>query len=359
MKLQLDSIDSCLPWRQAHGIVDGMIKHGHMIRFMGLALAWAASAALYCVQAQQGEPKADSKSGDVYLFTSFRDNGESGLFLALSTDGRRWSPLNHDKPVLRPEIGANKLMRDPCLVKGPKGDFHMVWTTGWTAEGGKVIGYANTKDLIHWSPQKAITLMHNEPKTRNLWAPELFYDDSKSQWIVFWSSTIPGRYANSDGTGDDGYNHRIYCATTHDFETFTESCLFFEPGFNVIDATLFKDACQYKLVFKDERKLPVKKNLRMASSSQPEGPFGPISEPFTTNWVEGPSVLKIDDYIMVYFDHYTAPHYYGAVRSKDWEHWEDVEVAFPKGHRHGSGLAISKETARRLVDEWKDEISLP
>lgn len=333
------------------------------MRFVGPVLALLLSAPVLTLGQAQSDAKSDSavKSGEVYLFTSFRDNGDSGLFLALSTDGRRWSPLNHDKPVLKPEIGANKLMRDPCLVKGPKGDYHMVWTTGWTTEGGKVIGYTRTKDLIHWEPQRAITLMQNEPKTRNLWAPELFYDEKKSQWMIFWSSTIPGRNANTDGTGDDGYNHRVYYTTTRDFETFAESRLLFDPGYNVIDATLCQDGGKYRLVFKDERKNPVKKNLRIATATQPEGPFDKVSEPFTTDWVEGPSILKIDGSVMVYFDHYASPQYYGAVRSKDWEHWEDVskEVLFPKGHRHGTGLTLSRDAARRLIEEWKDAITLP
>jgi hypothetical protein len=50
------------------------------------------------------------------------------------------------------------LMRDPWLGQGPDGGWHMLWTWGWTAKemGGKLkIGYASSKDLIHWSPQRA------------------------------------------------------------------------------------------------------------------------------------------------------------------------------------------------------------
>jgi hypothetical protein len=97
-----------------------------------------------------------SPADGYYVFTSFRGNGEDGLHLALSRDGYHWTALNHNQPLLRPEVGEHKLMRDPCLAQGPDGVFHMVWTTGWTADKKKVIGHAHSKDLIHWSPQQAI-----------------------------------------------------------------------------------------------------------------------------------------------------------------------------------------------------------
>ncbi len=290
-------------------------------------------------------------SGDFYVFTSFRGNGEDGLHLALSTNGYHWQALNGDRSFLKPEIGGYKLMRDPCLAEGPDGTFHMVWTSGWTTDKGQVIGYSNSRDLIHWSPQRAIKLMENEPATRNLWAPEVFYDRAAKHWLIFWSSTIPGRFPDTDKTGDDSYNHRVYAVTTPDFETFSPSKLFFNPGFNVIDATLLAAQGKFYLIFKDERKDPVKKNLCYAIADKPNGPFGPPSEPFTGDWVEGPSAIKIKDEYLVYFDHYTTPHYYGAVRSKDLKHWEDCskEISFPPGHRHGTGVQVSEKVAQSLL----------
>src|SRR6185369_10740295 len=117
---------------------------------------------------------------------------------------------------------------------------HLVWTSGWTTESGKVIGYSDSKDLIHWSKQKAVPLMDNEPLTRNIWAPEIFYENKRKHWLIFWSSTIPGRFLTTDRTGDDGYNHRFYAATTADFNQISPSRLLFDPGFNVIDATLLR-----------------------------------------------------------------------------------------------------------------------
>jgi beta-xylosidase len=286
------------------------------------------------------------ESGSLFLFSSFRGNGEDGLHLAFSRDGYHWTALNHDPSFLAPQVGG-KLMRDPCLRQGPNGIFHMVWTTG---SGDRVIGYASSNDLIHWSPQQAIPVMMHESTARNAWAPELFYDGDEKKFLIFWASTIPGRFSDTDHTGDDGWNHRIYATTTADLKTFTPTRLFFDGGFNVIDATILKARGEYYLIVKDETKSPVKKNLRIARSTSAQGPYRQISGPISTNWVEGPSAIQVGEDFLIYFDHYAAPLYYGAIRSRDLIHWEDVssKVEFPKGTRHGTVLRVSEETIAKL-----------
>lgn len=71
-----------------------------------------------------GTLSAEDPAG--YLFTSFRDNGD-GLHLAYSRDAMDWTELK--RVFLKPEVGS-KLMRDPHILKGPDGLFHMVWTSG-------------------------------------------------------------------------------------------------------------------------------------------------------------------------------------------------------------------------------------
>lgn len=287
---------------------------------------------------------------EYFLFTSFRGNGEDGLHLALSTNGYQWTAVQGDRSFLKPEIGG-KLLRDPSVARGPDERFHMVWTTGWTAQSGKMFGYASSRDLVNWSVQRGIEVMQHEPGTRNIWAPDLFYDQAEKRWLILWSSTIPGKYAETDATGDDGYNHRIYYVTTEDFETFSESKLFYDPGFNCIDATLLAADGKVCLFFKDERKNPLKKCLRYATADRAGGPFGAFSEPITGDWVEGPSAIRIGHEWLVYFDHYARPQYYGAIRSKDLKTWEDCskEMQFPAGQRHGSVLRIPADIAKALV----------
>lgn len=293
--------------------------------------------------------EAASEGRDRYLFTSFRGNGEDGLHLALSTDGLRWTALNEDRSYLKPTVGKGQLMRDPCLVEGPDGNFHLVWTTGWSDQ---TIGYASSRNLVDWSEQRAFPVMSHEPGARNAWAPELFYDADKREWLIFWATTIPGKFAQTDQSGGNGLNHRIYYATTRDFKSLSPTELFFDPGFNVIDATILASGSRFFLVFKDERQIPVKKNLRLAVAERARGPYQEVSEPFTRDWVEGPSALKIGAEWVVYFDRYRE-HQYGAVRSKDFKEWADIssQLSFPRDHRHGSVLRISKTLAEKLGRE--------
>lgn len=280
------------------------------------------------------------------LFTSFRKNGEDGLHLLWSRDGYQWEALKNDQSFLRPAVGG-KLMRDPHLAQGPDGAFHLLWTTAWNKHG---IGYASSKDLVHWSEQKLLEVMAHEPATRNVWAPECIYDEASQQFLLFWSSTIPGRFPATEKTGDSGYNHRIYSATTKDFTQFTPTRLFYEPGFNCIDATIAADGPRFLMFIKDETRQPPAKNLRLATAARAEGPYSAPSAPITGNyWAEGPTAIKLGDTWFVYFDRYTE-HRYGLVTSKDLKNWTDEsdKVKFPKDHRHGSVLRVSKEVLDKL-----------
>ncbi|HZF41500.1 MAG TPA: pectate lyase [Blastocatellia bacterium] len=287
-----------------------------------------------------------------YLFAYFKNNGEDGLHLAYSRDGLKWKALNEDKPYLTPAAGGEKLMRDPCVIQGPDGVFHMVWTTGWR---GREIGVAHSKDLIRWSEQQAVPVMAHEPTAMNCWAPEIFYDDQKKQYLIFWATTIPGRFPATDSSGDNGLNHRIYYVTTKDFKSYSKAALLYDGGFSVIDATIVKNAGQYMMILKDETRNPVKKNLRITESRNATGPYGSASPPFSPDWVEGPTAARVNNGWIVYFDMY-RDHRYGAVKSADLKNWETVtdKLSMPAGARHGSVFTVSDEVLARLLVAWKD-----
>jgi hypothetical protein len=291
------------------------------------------------------------RGAEVLLFSFFRDNGQDGLYLATSRDGLKWTELKpRGKSFLQPQIGG-KLMRDPCLALGPDGVFHLTWTTGWGQP--PVIGLAHSTNLLDWSEQKTVPVMQAEPTARNAWAPELFHDVAAQRWLIFWASTIPGRYPATEKSGDAGYNHRIYYTTTKDFENFAPTKLFYDGGFNAIDATLIEAGGQYRLIVKDETKDPVRKHLRIATADRAEGPFGPAGPPITGDWVEGPSAIGIGGEYYVYFDHYAKPQYYGAARSSDWVHWQEISdrVTFPKGARHGTVLSVPDRVIQNLANK--------
>ncbi len=284
---------------------------------------------------------------NVYMFCYFMGNGEDGLHLAYSYDGLKWKALNNNKSYLTPEVGSDKLMRDPCITIGPDNKFHMVWTVSW---GEKGIGYASSDDLVHWSEQKYIPVMEHEPAARNCWAPEVFYDKDSKQYLIFWSTTIPGRFPETESTGDSDYNHRMYYVTTKDFEKISDTRLFYNQGFNVIDGTLIKENNKYVLFLKNETRTPPEKNIRIATSKKLTGKYSKASKPITGDyWAEGPTPVKIGKYWIVYFDKYTE-HQMGAVRSTDLKNWEDIsdELDFPDGTRHGTVFKVSEDILNRL-----------
>ena len=289
---------------------------------------------------------SQSIKSNVYLFSYFRNNGEDGLHLAYSEDGYTYTALNNDSSFLRPQIGNEKLMRDPCIIKGPDGLFHMVWTVSWNDKG---IGYSNSRDLIHWSEQQFIPVMSHENEAMNCWAPEINYDPQQKQYIIYWSTTIPGRFGGTDSVAK--YNHRLYFVTTRDFRQFTPTRLLYDRGFNVIDASIVQNGNQYVMFLKNETLHPSpQKNLRVAVSSNISTGYGEPSAPITGNyWAEGPTAIKIKNNCIVYFDKYRDK-VYGAVQSKDLVKWDDIsrKIKFPEGVRHGTVLKISREELKVL-----------
>ncbi|MCU7551199.1 glycoside hydrolase family 43 protein [Chitinophagaceae bacterium LB-8] len=293
-----------------------------------------------------------SQSNDnVYLFCYFKGNGD-GLHFTYSNDGYKWNILFNDSIVLKPTAGKDKLMRDPCIIRGGDGQFHMVWTVSWNERG---IGYASSPDLLHWSEQQYIPVMEHEPEARNTWAPEITYDPKKKEYMIYWATTITGRFPLIDTASESKYNHRIYYVTTKDFKTYSETKLLYEPGFNVIDATILKDGKRYVMFLKNETRYPVEKNIRVATAKKLKGPYSAPSKAITGNyWAEGPTAIKIGNQWLVYFDIY-RDHAYGAVTSTDLVNWTDIsdKVEFPKGTRHGTVFSVSKKEFENLVSGFQ------
>lgn len=295
---------------------------------------------------------------DIFMFSYFSDQA-FGLKLAYSMDGYHFTEIDKKDgtPFMAPILGNDKLLRDPSIIKGADGLFHMVWTTGWH---DRIIGHASSADLVNWSEQQVIPVMAGEPEARNSWAPELYYDEPSGLYYIFWATTIPGKFpGNDDPKVENGLNHRIYAVTTKDFTEYSDTFLFFEPGFSVIDAAIVRSPLDGSIImaFKNETPQPAEKNIRISkrlkedgslASSLTEGTWGPVSEPISGEiWAEGPSPVFIADTLMVYYDQFTN-NTYGISRSTDngntWEIVPREMYCFPAGVvRHGTVFKISEE----------------
>ena len=284
-----------------------------------------------------------SCSSRVYLFTSFHEPADGGLRMLYSKDGYKWKDL--DTVLLKPLAGKDKIMRDPSIVQGPDGTFHLVWTTEW--KGGNGFGYAHSTDLIHWSEQQYIPVMKNEPTVVNVWAPELFYDGTNKEFIIIWASTIPFRFEK--GMEDENNNHRMYYITTKDFKTFSDSKLFLDPKFSVIDAVIIKQQQgKYALVLKDNTR--PNRNIKVAFANKPLGPYENVSAAFTDSFTEGPAVVKVKDRWLIYFDAYQKKRY-GAVWTKDFKTFSNADslISVPAGHKHGTIFQANKKILSGLL----------
>lgn len=285
-----------------------------------------------------------------YLFAYFTDNDRDGLHLAWSMDGFTWSAINGGRSVLPP--GGTNLLRDPFLAPGPDGTFHLLWTMNWT---GNAIGYASSADLIHWSTAKMVPVMGNEPAVVNCWAPEFFWNAQRKEYLIFWSSSVTNQFRDAPGRSGLFVNQRLYATTTRDFQQFTATRLFFDPGFSLIDATMIEAGGEYHLVFKDDSDQPGRKSLRHATARSPYGPFGDVSAAFSPPGVEGPSVLRVGADYVTYFRQNNNAGRWGAVKSSNLKDWENVtgRLSMPGnvGIHQGSVLEVPKEM---ILSFWRE-----
>jgi len=286
-----------------------------------------------------------SCNNKAYLFTSFHEPADAGLRMLYGYDGYHWTDF--DTVFLKPQVGTQKVMRDPSMVQGPDGVFHLVWTCSW--KGDKGFGTASSKDLIHWSEEQHVPVMEQEPGALNVWAPEVFYDDVAKDYKIIWATTIPGRFER--GIEPDSNNHRMYVTTTTDFKTFSPAKLFLDPKFSIIDAVIKKRAANdYVLVLKDNTRNEL--DIKVAFANSPLGPWHDVSKSFTEKYTEGPSAVKVKDNWLIYFDSYRKKTY-DAVSTKDFVHFEniDAKVSIPEGHKHGTIVPVKKKVVKKLLKE--------
>ncbi len=313
-----------------------------MKRLRTLLLGACLCVSFLPAAAQTATTSADE--GEYYVSSSFHEPADEGLRFIYSRDGLHWDSI--PGTWLAPELG-DSIMRDPSIWRGEDGTYHLVWTIAWKGDTG--IGYSSSTDLIHWTPQRRIPVMDSIRHTYSVWAPELFYDDTKGEYMIVFTAQVDDK-TSTGRRNEHGDYHRMYYVTTRDFVAFSEPRLLYDAGYSCIDGVIVKRGeGDYVLVAKDNRK--ANSNLRVAFSRRPEGPYTlPLSRPFTGIFAEGPSVTKVGDTYYIYYDLYRR-HIYGASTTKDFIHFTDVtsNAAFPAGHKHGTVFKAPVSTVEALI----------
>jgi hypothetical protein len=307
--------------------------------------------------------QVDTNSQHYYMFVYFLNmDDQAGARIALSTDGIYWGKVNNEAPIFTPTISSERLMRDPNICFDSRtGVFHLVWTCGWNQ---KTIGYATSKDLKQWGTQLSIPVGEKISNCACCWGPEIFYDDIKDSFMVYWSTE----------TGTNG--KRGYCSMTKDFKSYTAPAIFFDPGYSIIDETIFKAAAgKYYLFFKDERTSveagKMAKNIHYTTGPTPQGPWDTtgswdkVSPPVTNLVCEGPTIIQRGSEYRLYFDNYAiATSTYRMVTTTDLA---STTVPWPQGvvlkttkdsnfyYSHGSILEIPRAKFMQLLYGILDE----
>ena len=282
-----------------------------------------------------------------WLFAGSKEGGRDGIYFAISKDGYHWKLVNDGRPIVK-QSQRGELIRDPFIQRAPDGSFRMVWT--WATGTPAVIGYSTSSNLVFWTEQRQLPVTAAIPGAVNAWAPALYYEPDKKDWLILWSSTIPA--AAAPGGAMD---NRIYATTTTGFKHFTPAKLFFDPGYSVVDATLVPasdTAGQFYLLFKDKRPAPLGDRIAAAKGPAIDGPWRDIGAPFTQAGSDGPAAIPVAGGYLVYYDHSVDPQHYGALFSDDLQHWSDAtsKIAFPAGLRHGSLMHIETSEYNLLHD---------
>lgn len=302
----------------------------------------------YCTNNQKKNTTDEFSEKEVYMFTSFHEPANEGLRFLYSYDGYCWDSIQGI--FLKPEIGLQKIMRDPSIVMAPDSTYHLVWTCSWKNDPG--FGYSSSKDLINWTPQQHIPIMEHEPTTVNVWAPELFYDEEQDDFIIVWASTIPYRFEKGIEVEDN--NHRLYYTRTKDFVDFSTPKVIYDPGYNSIDATIIKkDKNDYVMVFKDNTR--PNRYMEAAFSSSPIGPYTNKTEPLTANFTEGPSVIKVNDQWLIYYDAYETQTY-DALATTDFKSFTNInnKISIPQNHKHGTIFKTTEKILNNLKNSRND-----
>lgn len=193
-----------------------------------------------------------------YLFTHFKEkltpDGEQ-VYFGISADGYNWEQVNGGKPILTSEMGEcgcrdieivrlrdNSfviLTTDACIVRHMDENYNVDWKE-LNSRGSKKLTLWRSRDLINWSEQEQVYFGRDDFGC--LWAPEIFYDGEKGEYLIHWGSTV---------SGDNYSRMRIFCCVTKDFKEFSYPREFFAKDNEILDSHLAKIGEAYHLFYKN------------------------------------------------------------------------------------------------------------
>ena len=280
-----------------------------------------------------------------YAMSYFNEENEKEVgHIAISEDGFHWDKVEMEP--IETDLGSGRL-RDPNVVRSKEGTFLLSATEADTP----YIYLATSNDLIHFENFKEVLVSVKDDGIgltgEKAWAPEVTYDVTKDLYYIYYSDPSETKGA-------------MYYITTRDFQAFSYPKVFFDPGYPVIDGTVFSMQGKYWMLYKDERK--GSQTIYPAFANHLEEGF-----PNTLDWqylskyraIEGPMVCKKKegDGYLVYFDHF-ANHTFMAGTFTDLSYDGGIEWIAQDAYqlpeedvRHGSIVPITQKEYKTLADK--------
>ena len=232
-----------------------------------------------------------------YVMSTFSEKGDSKeqLKLAYTYDETTWFKLNDGNAIFEAETGT-KRVRDPAIFRKKDGTFALVATEGY--DNPSIYVWDST-DGTSYENERLIQVNRSSDSLKmsekQAWAPEAFYDRRKDAYIIYWSSP------------DDG---GMFYNTSSDLTNVSLPQSLLNPGYTVIDGTIFKQGYYYSIVMKDEREpLSEHAQLFIGRSDTDYLGFNQFSYSITdgNQEYEGPFVVQrwLHGDTLIYYDNYT------------------------------------------------------
>lgn len=307
-----------------------------------------------------------------YLFTHFKEkitpDGEQ-VYFSLSRDGLNWEQVNSGEPVLTAEKGE-KGCRDIEIVRLKDGGFVILTTdlsiayrmdenhqVNWkyvNSTGSKCLRMWKTKDLINFSEETLLPI--GTDSFGCMWAPEVYFEKETGEYLIHWGSTVK----------EDNYTHMsIYCCITKDFESFSESKLFFTKDNEILDTHIRKIDGVYHMFYKNSENPPM--NMH-ATSNNLYGPYEHDKEfenymatLYRPGSYEAPTTLILPDgrwcLMLDFFGcEKEKMGYVPFLSSKPGDSnftMAKESFSFPYGFKHGGIIEISDEEYEKVKNYYK------
>ncbi|MEV4410372.1 glycoside hydrolase family 43 protein [Catellatospora sp. NPDC049609] len=316
----------------------------------GLLSAGAATAAGGLAIAATGAPAAAAGPFGGYVMGYFTESPNRladnyGLHLAVSTDGLTWTPLNQNNPVVTPTAGTGGL-RDPFILRKQDDTFVVVATDLNGTDFTRPNQYIHVWDSVDLRSFTGYRRVRMHTMNTHTWAPEAFWDASRGQYGIIYSA-------------HNGVRDVFMVNYTSDFVTVGAPQVFFDPGFNVLDATMHLGGGTNYLYYKNMA------NGRLygaRSSTLNPGSFnsGTYTAGVVNGGIEAPIVVKAydrnewwlwgDSFSPVNGEFYVWRS--GNVNADGWTPLAKAQYTQPLNAKHATIAPITATERTNLLSRW-------